>query len=110
MNASENGTAGGDGKAINRHSVRYYAHDGKLYHLDRETDVDPRGFILSEVPCDSEGYIKQETFGHTVQVNGEVNWGPNLSWNKAELELMKHFKASGLTRDDAKADLNGKLL
>jgi hypothetical protein len=69
---------GGDGRAINKHSVRVYEHDGRLYTLDRTLDGCPPFFTLFRRPASGEG------MSETIRVNGAEHWGSGLSWPKAE--------------------------
>jgi hypothetical protein len=69
---------GGDGRAINKHSVRVYEHEGRLYTLDRTLDGCPPFFHLTVEPESGAGISK------TVPVNGMAYWGSGLSWKRAE--------------------------
>ena len=68
---------GGDGKAINRHSVRVYkipGHDDKIY-LDRTLDGCPPFFHLYTFPNaalnERSGYT---TFAENIPVKGKEYW------------------------------------
>lgn len=70
--------------------------------LDRILDVSPTGFTLYRLadninPCEAR-------ILPTVEVDGCPDWGNNLSWNKAELKVMNHLGAAGVSRDTTDDD------
>lgn len=69
---------GGDGKAIDRHSIRVYSYGRQRYTLDRINSVSP--------PCFTLYYQDrlQRVFTPVVLIEGQAMWGDNLSWEKAE--------------------------
>ena len=68
---------GSDGRALNKHSVRIYEHEGRLFTLDRTLDACPPFFTLTRQPASGEG------LSETIRVNGEDHWGDGYSWPRA---------------------------
>lgn len=69
---------GGDGRAINKHSVRVYEHEGRLYTLDRTLDACPPFFTLTLQPASGSG------LSETIKVQGRGCWGDGYLWRRAE--------------------------
>jgi hypothetical protein len=69
---------GGGGRAINKHSVRVYEHEGRLYTLDRTLDGCPPFFTLTLQPASGSG------LSETIKVHGRGCWGGGYSWRRAE--------------------------
>lgn len=63
---------GGDGRAINKHSVRRYEHEGVQYELDRNNSGCPPFFTLNQIP-DKPGLCKEI----------KCDFKPGCSWKQA---------------------------
>lgn len=74
---------GNDKRAINRHNVRYFEHEGVFYCLDRVTDAYPPYFTLERYNHDPRKSLEEEGFGSgskrlviptRIKVKGEEHW------------------------------------
>lgn len=76
---------GGDGRAINRHSVRYYEWEGVgHFAIDRILDTDPKCFEILELLHDPREPVTQPYVPPTLKIDGKRYFGDGLSWRKAE--------------------------
>lgn len=80
---------GGDGRAINKHSVRtYLTPDGRLYELDRTLDMAPPAFCINGPAHPGHvGLVPR------IPVEGKEFWGDGKGWPTAEKVLCGYLKA-----------------
>ena len=95
---------GNDTSAILKHSVRYYRHGNTIYLLDKVLDVLPVSFTLSVVQCRDNKPISGSV-DRLVKIDGNPDWGKELSWADAERKIMLHVDAVGISRDNGDTDL-----
>jgi len=76
---------GGDGRAINRHSVRTYTDEsGNLFQLSRTLSGRPPFFeAYGPFRPDHKRLLPR------LLVNGKEYWGDGIGWKKAETEFFK---------------------
>ncbi len=76
---------GGDGRAINRHSVRTYTDEmGNLFQLSRTLSGRPPFFeAYGPFRADRKVVLRR------LLVNGKEYWGDGIGWKKAETEFFK---------------------
>lgn len=76
---------GGDGRAINRHSVRTYTDErGNRFQLSRTLSACPPCFeAYGPFRADHRGLLRR------LLVNGKEYWGDGIGWKKAEAEFFK---------------------
>ncbi len=91
-------TFGHDGSAINRHSIRIYQHDTRLFILDKTLDGVPPFYSLSEIHTKG-GKIVEGTINRTILIEDEEYWGNGISWANAERLVLKVLGGAGLSRD-----------
>lgn len=87
---------GNDGRAINRHSVRYYQwsdpkqHSG-FFMIDRTLDGVPPFYELLDLDhdprTDHKPYIPR-----TIKIDGQRYFGDGLSWRDAEIIARKEIE------------------
>lgn len=76
---------GGDGRVINRHSVRTYTDErGNRFQLSRTLSGRPPFFeAYGPFRADHKGLLRR------LLVNGKEYWGDGIGWKKAEAEFFK---------------------
>lgn len=89
---------GNDQSAINKHSVRVYYHARRLYILDKTLDMEPPHYSFAEIRTNRAGKVVNG-INRTIRVDGEVYWGSEMSWAKAERLIMTVLEAGGISRD-----------
>ena len=81
---------GGDGKAINRHSVRTYIIHNERIYLDRNLSTNPNCFSIWYFPGGRYGLATY------IPVDNKQFFGDGLPWSKiipiAEKAINKYFK------------------
>ena len=99
---------GGDRRAINRHSVRYYlVESGLILAMDRTTDGMPMFFSTTLRKVDFVGVVP------SLRIEGQQCWGSGYSWIKALRILEKELEVTVVsaskfftTWEFSKADLD----
>ena len=84
---------GGDGKAINRHSVRTYADEhGNLFTLGQTLSGCPPFFeAYGPFRADHEGRLPR------LRVDGKEYWGDGIGWERAEGAFFNAVDQLGLS-------------
>ena len=85
-------TYGHDGRAINRHSERWYRdRNGNLYVLSRTLDGCPPFFeACGPFPEDFEGLLPR------LLVDGQEYWGDGWAWRSAVLAFTREIHAGSV--------------